>query len=41
MNVNEILRKTSYELGNVDIDQLPQILQKMANDISQMEKDLK
>jgi hypothetical protein len=41
MNVNETLRKASSELGTVDIDQLPQILQKMSSEITQMEKDLK
>ena len=39
--ISDILEETSKTLGGVDIDQLPQILEKFKDDISDMEKELK
>jgi hypothetical protein len=39
--ISEILEETSKTLGGVDIDQLPQIIEKFKDDISDMEKELK
>jgi len=38
---NEVLLEVAKQLGGVDVDQLPQILQKFKVEIEFMEKELK
>ena len=40
-SAQEILEETSRVLGSVDIEQLPQILEKFKDEIGLMEKELK